>query len=190
MPMLAAVCEEATSLLRATQDGQVCDICIDKAMLAAIDAAAERSGDAFLRGYANLQIDTANLKTAYRCALTERAMPFIENAVYFGGTLDVPALVAAATSGPDALYDAAAAVPYRGCAEAMRAGAAAFEKWCADEIMGFMESARWDSFTAAPIIAYYYAKTAEINAVRLILLGKRSRIDEKLIRERVPGTYV
>ena len=53
-----------------------------------------------------------------------------------------------------------------------------------------MDAARWESFTAAPIIAYYYAKTTEINAVRLILLGTRSRLDDNLIRERVPRTYV
>ena len=187
---LAEVCEEALSLILRTQDGQVCDMFIDNAMLAAIEAAAAETGDGFIRKYADVMADTANLKTAYRCARMERSAAFIENAVYPGGTLNAALLTGAAASGLDALYDYLAATPYGGCVDAMRAGAAAFEKWCADEIMRFMDAARWESFTAAPIIAYYYAKTTEINAVRLILLGKRSRLDDNLIRERVPRTYV
>ena len=53
-----------------------------------------------------------------------------------------------------------------------------------------MDAARWDSFTAAPIIAYYYAKLTEIGAVRLILSGKRNQLEDNRIRERVPRTYV
>ena len=187
---LAKTCEEALALILRTQDGQVCDMLIDSAMLSAVEAAAGETGDGFIQRYANLLADTANLKTAYRSARTERSAAFIENAVYPGGTLNAPLLVGAAASGLDALYDYLAATPYAGSADAMRAGAAAFEKWCADEIMRFMDNARWESFTVAPIVAYYYAKTTEINAVRLILLGKRSRLDDNLIRERVPRTYV
>ena len=189
-PSLAKTCEDAMSLLLRTQDGQVCDILIDRAMLAAIEAAAAQSGDGFLARYAALMTDAANLKAAYRCARTGRSESFIENAIQPGGTLSAPQLIAAASSGLDALCDYLAATACAGSAEAMRAGAAALEKWCADETMRFMDGARWESFTAAPIIAYYYAKSTEINAVRLILLGKRSRLDDNLIRERVPRTYV
>ena len=187
---IAEVCEEAMALILRTQDGQACDIYIDKAMLAAVEAAAADSGDGFIRRYADLLIDTANLKTAYRCAVTERSLSFAENAVYHGGTLDASALAAAAASGLEALHDVLAPTAYSGSVEAMRAGAAALEKWCNDEIMRFMDAARWESFTAAPIVAYYYAKSAEISAVRLILSGKRNRLDDNMIRERVPRTYV
>ena len=189
-PHIAQVCEEALALLLRTQDGQACDIYVDKEMLAAMDETARESGDSFIRGYADLYIDTANLKAAYRCAIAERGLPFIENAVYSGGTLNARELISAAAQGLEALYDYLTATRYSGCVEAMKAGAAPFEKWCGDEIMGFMDAARWDSFTAAPIIAYYYAKVTEIGAVRLILSGKRNQLEDNRIRERVPRTYV
>lgn len=189
-PRLAEVCEEATALLLRTQDGQSCDIYIDKAMLAAMDAAAKGSGDSFIQGYASLFIDTANLKAAYRCAAAERSLSFVENALYDGGTLNLRELAAAAAAGMDALCEHLAATAYAGCVEAIKRGAAAFEKWCSDEVTRFMDSARWDSFTAAPIVAYFCAKAAEISAVRLILSGKRNRLDDTRIRERVPMTYV
>lgn len=189
-PRIAEVCEEALSLLLRTQDGQVCDMYIDNAMLAAIEETASRTGDAFIQRYADLLADTANLKTAFRCARTERNFSFIENAIYDGGTLNASSLIPAAASGLEALCGYIASTSYGGAADAMRAGASALEKWCGDEIMRFMDEARLESFTAAPIIAYYYAKTTEINAVRLILLGKRSQLSDSLIRERVPRTYV
>ena len=189
-PHIAQVCEEALSLLLRTQDGQACDIYVDKEMLAAMDETAKQSGDSFIRGYADIYIDTANLKAAYRCAASERGLAFIENAVYHGGTLNVRELASAAALGLDALYEHLASTRYGGCVEAMKAGAAPFEKWCGDEIMGFMDAARWDSFTAAPIVAYFYAKSTEIGAVRLILSGKRNQLEDNRIRERVPRTYV
>ncbi len=187
---IGEVCEEAVTILNQTQDGQLCDIYIDKAMLAAIEDAAKKSGDAFLKKYADLVADTSNLKTAYRCAASEKNLSFIENAVYDGGTLNTSALKKAASSGVDALAEFAEATAYSDCAECMKVSAASFERQCADEITHFMEKARYESFSSAPIIAYHYAKTAEINAVRLILSGKMNRLGDEMIRERVRETYV
>ncbi len=189
-PVLAEVCEEAMALILRTQDGQVCDIYVDNAMFREIERTARSSGDRFIQRYAQLLIDTANLKAAYRCAVTERPLSFIENAVYDGGTLNVRELESAAAQGVEALCDAVASTSYGGCVEAMKSGAAALEKWCADAVADLMDDARWDSFSCAPILAYYHAKTTEIAAVRLILSAKRNQLAENIIRERVPGIYV
>lgn len=187
---LAQVCEEALSLLLRTQDGQACDICVDNAMLAAMDEAARESGDGFIRGYAQLYIDITNLKAAYRCAAAERSLAFIENALYAGGSLNARELGQAAAQGVEALTELLAPGPYGEAAQAMKDGAASFERWCGGARMRYLDAARWDSFSVAPILAYYCAKSAEIDAVRLILSGKRNHLDDARIRERVPGIYV
>lgn len=187
---LAAVCEEALALLLRTQDGQACDICVDKAMLAAMDEAAAKSRDAFIRGYVERYIDIANLKAAYRCAIAERNLAFIENALYGGGSLNARELSLAAAKGLEALTELLASGRYGAGAQAMKVSAARFEKWCGDEMARYLEAARWDSFSVAPIVAYYCAKSAEIATVRLILSGKRNQLDDGRIRERVAGTYV
>lgn len=187
---LAEVCAEAAMILNQTQDGQLCDIYIDKAMLAAVEDAADKSGDTFVKKYADMLTDTSNLKTAYRCAVSEKNLSFIENAVYDDGTLNTADLKKAAAGGLDTLCEFVEPTEYGSCAEYMKISAAAFERHCADEIMRFMGSARYESFSGAPIIAYYYAKTAEINAVRLILSGKLNRLTDDMIRERVRMTYV
>ena len=189
-PVLANVCEEAMTLILRTQDGQACDIYVDNAMLAATEDTAGKSGNAFIKRYADLVCDTANLKAAYRCAAAGRGESFIENALYNGGTLNEPELAKAAEGGVSALCEYVETTRYDGLAEQMKAGAAALEKRCDDEIMRLMDEARFDSFSSAPIIAYYYAKRTEIDAVRLILSGKLNRLGDNMIRERVRRTYV
>ena len=189
-PEFAEVCEEAFTMLLRTQDGQMCDIYVDNAMLHAIEETANKSGDGFIKRYADLLCDTANLKIAYRCALSGRNLSFIENALYNGGTLNVEELARAAEGGMSEVYEYVSTTHYGDSVEYMKMGAAFLEKWCADEIMRLMDNSRFESFSSAPIIAYYYAKRTEIDAVRLILSGKLNRLDDNKIRERVPRTYV
>ncbi len=187
---LARVAEEAMALLLRTQDGQACAIYTDNEMFKAIEAEAKKSGDAFLKRCAAILADTANLKAAYRSAAAGKNLPFIKTALYSGGTLNVPALAQAAENGVDALCEHVAATDYADGAEYMKAGAHLFEKWCDDEVMKLTDGARYESFSPAPIIAYYLAKKAETGTVRLILEGKRSRLGDDMIRERVRRTYV
>ncbi len=189
-PSLAAVCSEATSILLRTQDGQLCDIYIDRAMLRAEEDAAKESGEDFMVRCARLHADTANLGAAYRCALSQRSLSFIENALYDGGSLSADALAKAASGGMDSLYRYVGSTSYDSGAAAMRSGAAAFEKWCADEMIKLAKEAQFETLSCAPIIAYYYLKSAEINTVRLILSGKLNHLDKDIIRERVPEIYV
>lgn len=187
---LAKTAEEAMTLLLHTQDGQLCDLLIDKAQLAAMEQAAGQTGDEFIKRYAALIADLANLRTALRCALTGRSLSFIKNALYDGGTLNYNTLAASAEGGTEQLYEYMSAAAYSGGAPYMKAGAAVFEKWCDDRVMELMETAKYESFSAAPIIAYAYAKDTEQRAVRLIMSAKKNGLDNDIIRERVRRLYV
>ncbi|MBR0366411.1 MAG: V-type ATPase subunit, partial [Clostridia bacterium] len=169
-----------------TQDGQICDIITDKAQLNAMEGIAEKSGDMFLMRYARMLADTVNLKTAMRCAASERSEDFIENALYTGGSLDTPALIKAAAEGMNAVREYISATEY---ADADTSDIPAFERYCRDKLTELCREARYDSFSSAPILAYAHAKETELDAVRLIIEAKRSRIAEDVIRERVPMLY-
>ncbi|MGM9936989.1 MAG: V-type ATPase subunit [Candidatus Ornithomonoglobus sp.] len=187
---LADTAERAMKLLLHTQDGQLCDLLIDKAQLAAVERAARQTGDSFIMRYAGLTADLANLRTALRCALTDRSRSFIENALYDGGSLNYNLLASAAEGGTEKLFEYVSGTAYSDGARYMKSGAAVFEKWCDDRIMELMDTAKYDSFSAAPIIAYAYAKETEQKAVRLILSAKKSGFDNDIIRERVRRLYV
>lgn len=182
--------KKATELLLRTQDGQLCDVCIDKALLAAVEAAAEKSGDSFIRRYGKMNTDLANLKSALRCALMHKSEEFIYHAVYKGGTLNRAALISAAASGTEQLFAYVGGTEYSAAVAAMKESAAAFEKWCDDRLMSFMNEARFDSFSAAPVLAYAHAKKTELAAVRLIMSAKKNKLDNEIIRERVRRLYV
>ena len=186
---LADTAEAATKLLLHTQDGQLCDLLIDKARLAAVENAAEQTRDSFIIGYAEMTADLANLRTALRCALTDRPRSFIENALYDGGSLNYSMLAAAAEGGTEKLFEYVSSTAYSDGVQYMKSGAAVFEKWCDDRIMELMDTAKYDSFSAAPIIAYAYAAETELNTIRLILSAKKSGFDNDIIRERVRRLY-
>ena len=189
-PSLAKTAEEAMTLLLRTQDGQLCDVMIDRDMLSACEEAAMETQDSFLIQYRKLCTDTANLKTALRCAITDKQISFIREALSDGGTLNVDSLGETAERGKDALYEYVLQTSFADGVEYMKKSAAEFEKWCDDRIMALMNEAKFDSFSSAPIVAYSYAKSAEHSAVKLILSAKRNGLDENLIRERVRRLYV
>ena len=185
---IADTAENAMSLILKTQDSQLCDIEIDKAELNELWDTAEQSGDDFIKRYVSYKIRFANLKTALRCAVMGKSESFTENALCDKSEHDIHQLARVAENGKDALIgylelngeDEAAAV--------MKNSVVAFEKWCDDKIMSLMREVRYDCFGEAAIIAYAYAKTAEIKAVRLILSAKRNKLEN--IRERVRELYV
>lgn len=183
---LAQTAENAMTVLLRTQDGQLCDIMIDKAYLAAAEKTAKDSGDSFLERYAVILADTANLKTALRCAAAGRNESFIENAIYPGGSLDTQALIKAAEQGMDVVREYIATTKY---SDAAALSIPAFERYCASSLTRLCETAKYDSFSSAPILAYAHAKRTELDAARLVIECKRSRIDNDVIRERVPVLY-
>ena len=117
-------------------------------------------------------------------------LSFIENALFDGGTLDFSELSREAAAGIDAVYEYVETTVYADGIEYMKKSPAAFEKWCDDRIMGLMNEVKYESFSSAPLLAYYYAKRTELNTVRLILFAKQNMLDDNMIRERVREVYV
>lgn len=187
---MAKTANEAMKQLLRTQDGQLCDIIIDKAMLDAQIEAAGKTGDRFIERYAELNADLANLRTALRCAKTEKTADFTEYALCDRANLNTTLMADAAARGLDAFYEYAESTQYSGLVPYMKKSAAEFERECDNMLMELMNEARYEPFTAAPIIAYAHAKRTELDAVRLILSAKRNGLDNDLIRERVRRLYV
>lgn len=186
---LADAAEEAMSILIQMQDGQLCDIFLDNAFLAALEQTATGADEPFYRLYAALTADLANLKTALRCAVLQKSVDFVEAAIYPGGTLSASALCAAVENGVEAVYAFTEKSTYAEGTASMKQSPAMFEKWCSSRMMREMERARYDCFSAAPILAYAYAKQTELQTVRMILSAKQNHLDERRIRERVCRLY-
>ena len=64
------------------------------------------------------------------------------------------------------------------------------EKLCADTLMEYNKTAKYESFGIAPIAAYWLAKEVEIDNLRIILLGKKVDLPPENIIERLREPYV
>ena len=182
--------EEAFETLLHTNDGQLCDIIIDKAALDAIYAAGKASESQLIKDYAELIVATADIKTAVRSHKTNKSLDFIKRALASCDTLDVDSLAAATVSGFDAICEYLVSTPYEGAVQALRESASAFERWCDNLIMAKIREQIYNPFTIGPLAAYILARENEIKTVRIILSGKLNNLSSESIRERLRDMYV
>ena len=172
-----------------TENGQNADIIIDRACIDEIRRyAKEKSGVtseicAFL-------CDTANIKIAFRCTMTDKKRDFTETAIGECSAISRKDLVEATLKGKDALSEYLARTLYSEGAEIYLTSSAEYEKWCDNKIIAIAKKSCFTAFGFDPVCAYYYAKLTEMKSVRIILTGLKSGADKSEIKERVRALYV
>lgn len=187
---LAMAAEEAYPLFLETQDGQLCDVTIDRHCLSAVLEEGKKSREAVLQRYAELFCAVSNIKVAVRACKTKKSLPFLTSALAPCETLDTDVMAKAACAGLDDLYAYLLTTPYDAAVGALKASYSAFEKWCDDRLMALVQDQKSEFFTVGPLFAYVVARRSEIASVRVILSGKLNELDEDMIRERVREMYV
>ena len=182
--------KEAYRALLHTQDGQLCDIIIDKAALEAIYRAGKESGNEFLKLYAELTVAAADIKTAVRASRTGKDRAFLKQALAPCDTLDIYRLAQAAIEGEDAIGLYLESTPYADAVEELRRSPSAFERWCDNLMIRRMKPQQHVPFGLGPLAAYILARENEVKSVRIVLSGKLNHLPEESIRERVREMYV
>ena len=187
---MAQAADSAYHTLLQTEDGQLCDIILDRACLCDLLECGRNSGSDILRDYAELTCAVSNIKVAVRACKTGKNRAFLESALAPCGTLDVSSLSAAACKSVEDIYGYLAATPYSGAAEKLKESYSAFEKWCDDKVMDLVKGQKTNPFTIGPLFAFVVARRNEISTVRIILSGKLNGLDDRMIRERLREMYV
>ncbi len=182
--------QEALSALAKTGDGQLADIIIDKALLDAIFKAGKISDCETIREYAELFVALSDIKIAFRGAKMNKSKEFLQRCLAKCDSLDTEKLAESASGGEDALCEFIEYTPYSECLDIIKKSYTEFEKWCDNKIMSVILKQKTNSFTIAPIVAYYYARETELGAVRLVLSAVLNGLDENLIKERLRLLYV
>ncbi len=184
------VAEHAHAIFLKTKDGQLCDIIVDKACLDAILKAGKKTGDDFLKMYAEIKVASTNIKTAVRAALTGKDKDFLNMALAECETVDKAGLLAAAANGTDAIVSFLGNTAYADAVPELKESPAAFERWCDNLITARMKPQLYEPFGLGPIAAYILARENEIKSVRIILSGKQNGFSKEMISERVRDSYV
>lgn len=189
-PPMDALLTLATQTLAQTENGQLCDMIIDRASLEAIYASSKKSDCEVIRHFGEITVAAADLKIAVRCAKTEKSASFIMNALAKCDSIDCDELTQSALKGTDAIADYLLKTEYDSGAESLRKSVSSFEKWCDNLLIRSIRPQRHNPFTLAPLAAYALAKENEIKTVRIVLSGKLNHLPEDSIRERVREMYV
>lgn len=181
---------EAFETLLHTGDGQMCDVIIDRATLAAIRKAGKEAKDDIIRDYAESAVAIANIKIAVRSQKTAKSIEFMKRAMVECSSISIEQLSKAALSGMDAIEDYLRQTSYAEGADALAKSPSAFERWCDNRMIETIHPQKYKAFGIGPIVAYVIARQNEIKTVRIILSGKLNGLSDDSIRERVREMYV
>ncbi|MCC6094930.1 MAG: V-type ATPase subunit [Eubacterium sp.] len=183
------VAQRAYKVMLQTRDGQKCDVMIDRACLDACEAAGRKSGNALMQRYQESTVAVTDIRIAVRAQKTGKDLKFLQEALAPCDSLNVDTLAAAAAGDEKTLMEYLEGTGFRDAAEALKESAAAFEKWCDDQVILAIMPQKMNSVSAGPVIAYYLARENEIKMVRILLTAKANGFSQENIRERLRKMY-
>ena len=189
-PSFAACAKRAFEAAHRTESGQSADILIDEAALRLLASVKEETKSELLRSVYSFMCDSTNIKIALRCARTGKDLSFTESAVGPCFALEKSQLCFAAVQGEAALFAYLSATPLSEGAALLQTSTSRFEKWCDDVVIEKAKAAKYVFFGFDPIAAYFFAKSAEIKTVRILLSAKKAGVAPEIIKERVRALYV
>ena len=192
---MAAAIVDAKSTLARTGNPQTADFDIDRVYFKELSSIGEKCGNAFVKGYVRILIDSANLRTAIRTVRMGKDQDFLMGALVPGGNLSMDILAQAIGSGGDGLTSVFTSSPLKDAAalgvEALRGGGmTAFELACDNGVSEYLSGAKLCPFGIESVVEYLYLLEGEITAIRMILTGQLAGISPELIRERLRDVNV
>lgn len=180
--------EEAVLGYYETKDIRQIDYAIDRVEAAWRIQKAIELNHIFLLSLGRLRVDLYNIRTLFRLRLAERH----ERQLFLpDGFVDIEKFIYALELNDDALAAVFAATPYAEIIEESATYAKAeqsflkLEQKCEDYLMGFLKTTRYITAGTQPIIAYLLLKEAEIRTVRMLLMGKKNGLSNKLLLDRL-----
>ncbi|MBR4392787.1 MAG: V-type ATPase subunit [Oscillospiraceae bacterium] len=190
--VLGHATEEAKGVLARTANPQLADFVLDSAYFSEMKEIARESGNAFLERYAEVLIDSTNLKSAVRTLRMGKDAAFLNSVIIPGGGVSAERITGA--SDKEAMAALFAHTKLEKAAalgvDAVDGGSmTAFELACDNAVNDFLSDAKLVSFGCEPLVAYLAAVEGEITAVRMILTGRLAGIAPEVIRERLRDLY-
>ncbi len=179
---------EAYSAVSKHQSGQLSESIIDRASLEAKLAYAKKSESSLLEKIAEMNAVAANIKTALRCVSMGKTKEFALGSMC-SCALDNEKMLENAENG-EKMAEYLGTTEFDFLAESIKESFTAFEKFCDNRISSLIRETKYDIYGVDPVVAYYYAKTAEAKNARIILSAKASGVPADAISERVRDMYV
>ena len=189
---MVSAAKKAWAALVQTGDSQVCDAILDASCLEYKMACADSIKIPMLADMIKARVFFDNIKASIRCARAQKSPDFCDVCLTDTDIFTKKTLKEAALKGVDeviALLETAAKYKGDEAAEAFKISPSQFEKFADNFITASLRKAKYIAVGAEPIIAYFGAKLAEIQAVRIVVNGIASGEPQDKTREMLRELY-
>lgn len=179
-----------------SKNPQDIDIEIDKGIFQYMINIAEDNEIEYLKKFTKTFIDVINIKTFIRIKSQNKNVEYFKRLFLKGGYFDFDIFESFINDPLEKFADKIFYTSYYKWAEegigkyieTLNLGD--IEKFGDNFIMDYLREAKYVSMGPEIIIAYIFAVENEIKSVRIILTGKKNRINPDIIRERLREAYV
>ena len=189
--LLGSVKDAYDALFKA-HNPQRCDLILDATFMSRRLDTANKLSVPMLSTLIKTTVFYENIKAALRCAKAGKDADFCNMCLIDGTGVDKKTLVSAALRGTDEVLALLASKnEFAGhlAAEAYKTSAREFEKFADDTLMSVVLKAKYVAVGAEPLIAYLFAKLAEIKCVRMAVNAVRIGQDSAKTREMLRKMY-
>jgi len=167
-------------------DADTVDVVVDRAMFADLLKTAEKSKSRFLVDLAKLEIDLANLKTLVRSRRSGGDSATVGALLTQGGSVSTTTFEKLADLDPEAIAPALERVPaLRGLASVVLTDTAMLDANLDAVEMEALKRGRMGQVGPEPVIAYVFERQSEVAALRVLLLGTLTGIDNATLRRHL-----
>ncbi len=168
------------------------DITLDKAMYKDMGARIRKYKQQVLVDWLTQTTDTANISAFVRCRrLGLDAEYFVEGFIE-GGKLDKDLFVSLFDAGNDAVKDKMKYTDY-GDLVALAfdedSGLVRFETAIDNRVVKLLKDNKYDMFSVAPILGFYFGQLTEIKAIKLTMSTIKNKLDKTLLKQRLRELY-
>lgn len=176
---LEDVCRTAFSVYK-QKGAQEMELYLDKTQMA--EAISKSTG--FVKGWLEREALFKDLKIYLRSVGVSG--DFLENALSDNSLIDISALISSDKSKEETL----SVLGYKKEYDIYLKSPSAFEKYCDDEVMEYLQNAKMSFFDFDAILGYFEGKKTEMKNIRLLAYSKKSGMPKEEVKERLRKTYV
>ena len=178
------------------KDPQAVDLILDRASYHQFTADLKGIDSPFLWNIAESTTDITNIKMFVRARSLKKSWDFIQKLLLDGGTISQEVYL---KNRDRTIDDFAEDIRKSKYGEAVKKGlelvrtgrnSSGLEKALDDLMMESIRGAKLITIGVEPLIAYLFAKEAEVRNVRIIMTGKINGLSVDMIRERLREVYV
>lgn len=187
--IMAQAATDALDAYSRTQNGQLIDIILDKAVYKHMNLAAKESKNNFIIELVQIMCDLTNIKTFLRVIRMKKSFDLFMTAFLEEGSIKKELFEEAFKADNPASFFYGTKYG-KLCEIGFSQSFTEFEKLCDNFQIEFIKKAKYVSLTIEPLVAYLFAREAEIKMARIIITSKLNKIDTQIIKERLRESYV